>query len=66
MWGSLIEIVARIWHADSEIRDSSLLGESELDKQSRRFVAKLCGGAIFLILMAAIGWWWFSRQDTHL
>jgi len=60
MLGDLIELVARIWHADSEVRDRSLLGESEFDKRSRRSVAWLCGGTIALMVLAGIAWWWFS------
>jgi hypothetical protein len=58
----LIELVARIWLADSEIRDRSVLGDSELDRQSRRFVAWLCGGTIALLVLAGIAWWWFTRS----
>lgn len=61
MLGELIELIARIWHADSEIRDGSVLGESELEKRSRRSVAWLCGGAIILLIIAGLAWWWFSR-----
>ena len=56
MLGDLIELVARIWHADPEIRDRSLLGESELDKRSRRSVAWLCGGTIAFLVLAGIAW----------
>ena len=62
MLGDIIELVARIWRADSEIRDRSLLGESELDKRSRRFVAWLCGGTIVLLIVAGIAWWWFTKE----
>ena len=62
MLGNLIELVARIWHADSEIRDRSLLGESELDKRTRRSVAWLCGSAIVLLVLAGMAWWWFTKQ----
>ena len=61
MLGELIEFVARIWHADSQMRARSLLGESEFDKRSRRFVACLCGGTIALLILAGISWWWFTR-----
>jgi hypothetical protein len=61
MIGELIELVAHIWHADSEIRDRSLLGESELDRRSRRSVAWLCSGMIVLLVLAGIAWWWFTR-----
>lgn len=62
MLGELIELVARIWHADSEMRDRSLLGESEMDKKSRRFVAWLCGGTIALLVLAGVLWWWFTER----
>ena len=58
----LIELVARIWRADSEMRDRSLFGESEMEKRSRRSVAWLCGGTIALLVLAGIAWWWFAKQ----
>ncbi len=61
MLADLIELVADIWRADSEIRDRSLLGESEWDKRSRRSVAWLCGGTIALLVLAGMAWWWFTR-----
>jgi hypothetical protein len=54
----LIELIAHIWSADTQMRES-LLGESEGDKQSRRFVALICGGTILLLVCAVVGWWWF-------
>jgi hypothetical protein len=60
MFGHLIELIARIWKADSEIRDRSLLGESALDKQSHRSVTWICGGAIALAIIAAILWAWLA------
>ncbi len=61
MIGALIELRATIWRADTEMRDNSLLGESRLDKESRRFVAWLCGGAIILLLLlpACLTLWLF-------
>jgi len=56
------ELIARIWHADSEIRDRSVLGDSELERRSRRFVAWLCGGTIALLVLAGITWWWFTQR----
>jgi len=58
---SLIEIVAGIWQADTEIRDRSHFGESELERRARWFVAWLCGGFIVLIAVAGFFWWWFAR-----
>jgi hypothetical protein len=60
MLGDLIELVCRIWKADSEIRDRSLLGESEFDRQSRRSVARLCGGIILLLVIVGVLWWWLA------
>ena len=62
MLGHLIELIARIWEADSDIRDRSRFGESELDKQSRRTVAWICGGATALILIAWALWVWFGDE----
>lgn len=58
----LIEFVARIWIADSELRDQSTLGGGEFDRQGRRFVAKLCGGIILLLIVAGTALWWFTRK----
>ena len=57
----LIELVASIWDADSNVRDRSILGESELERKSRRSIACLCGGVIGLLLLAGVLWWWFTR-----
>jgi len=59
--GHLIELVADIWRADSQIRDRSILGESEMQRRSRRSVAWMCGGIIALLLVAGFLWWWFTR-----
>jgi hypothetical protein len=56
MLGQLIELIARIWEADSQIRDRSRLGESPMEKQSRRTTAWICGGAIILLIIAGILW----------
>jgi hypothetical protein len=58
----LIECVARVWHADSKIREDSLFGESELDRRSRRVVGFLCGGVILLLVAGGFIWWWFTRE----
>jgi hypothetical protein len=59
----LLELVAIIWEADSNLRDRSVLGESGLERESRRSVAWLCGGAIVLLLLAGFSWWWFTRKE---
>jgi len=58
----LIEFIARIWQADSKIRDDSLFGESELDKRTRRVVGFICGGLILLLLVGGFVWWCFTRE----
>jgi hypothetical protein len=60
--GQLIELVAQIWETDTEIRNRSVLGESELERRSRRFVAWLCGGTIAALVLAGFAWWWFTRK----
>ena len=48
----LIEFVARIWYTDSQMRDGSpMTSGSQFDRESRRFVAWLCGGIIGLLLI---------------
>jgi len=58
----LVELISDIWHADSQVRDRSILGESEADRRSRRSVALLCGGVILLLVLAGLVWWWLSRN----
>ena len=60
--GYLIEFVARIWDADTKIRDGSILGESKLERDSRRSVAWLCGGIIFVLTAIGFCWWWFTSH----
>ena len=60
--GYLIELVARIWDADTEMRDSSVFGESEMERDARRFIAWLCGGICFVLIVAGFSWWWFTRN----
>ena len=55
--GDLLQAIVRIWRTDSEMRDSSAMtAGSEFDKQSRRFVARICIGAIVLVLIVALLW----------
>jgi hypothetical protein len=61
--GYLIELIAEIWNADSQLRDqSAMTSGSEFDRRSRRFVARLCGGAIVLLLIAGFLLWWLTRS----
>jgi hypothetical protein len=54
MLGFIISMVEKIWETDTELRDQSLFGESRQDRQSRRFVAWICGGAIALLILLII------------
>ena len=63
-FAALIELIGNIWGADTELRNRSIAGESEFDRDSRRFVAKVCGGAIAVVILAAIAWWCLT-QGRH-
>jgi hypothetical protein len=60
MLAELIALVAALWKADSEIRENSILGESEMDRRSRRWVSILCGTLIALLVVAGLAWVWIS------
>jgi hypothetical protein len=55
----LIGFVLTVWSADSEIRNRTMLGESEAEKASRRFVAVSCSIAIGVLAVFALIAWWF-------
>lgn len=60
MIDALIELVIRIWHADATVRNESVLGESPMERKSRRTVAWRCGGALAILIVAG-GWWcWWA------
>ena len=59
---ALIELVVRVWHADSQMRDRSLFGEAEADRESRRSVARWCGGILLFLVLASVAWWWFNQK----
>lgn len=42
------------------MRESSTVGESEMDRRSRRWVAMICGGLIGILTAAAIAWAWLA------
>lgn len=61
MLGELIDLVMAVWNADAELRDHSLVGQSAMDRRSRRTVSIICGGLIGLLLLAmgivGVVWW---------
>ena len=60
----LIEFVAGVWRKDSDLRDNSVLGESEIEKQDRKGVAWVCGGTIVLLAVVGFGcWWWLQNKQ---
>lgn len=56
MLGELLEFVARIWNADFEARNQSIVGESEFEKRSRLQIALICGGVIALLALFGGAW----------
>jgi hypothetical protein len=58
MLAELIAFVAGLWKADSEMRDSSIVGESELDRHSRRWVSIICGTLLALLVIGGLAWAW--------
>jgi hypothetical protein len=53
--GSLMRLVRVIQDMDTKVRESSLVGESEMDRESRRLMAWICRGAIaFLLLLTVV------------
>jgi hypothetical protein len=51
MLGHLIEVIARLWHTDAEMRRRSLLGESETEKRIGRRFGVVCAGLITLLVI---------------
>ncbi len=61
MLAELTELIVRVWQADRQMRENSVVGESELDKQSRRLMAWLCGGLTVLLILAGVAWVLLTR-----
>ena len=59
IFDTIAELIRLIWQADSDMRDGSRVGQSALDRRSRKFVAWICGIAIVVILSASLLFWWF-------
>lgn len=56
MFEALVELVMTIWRKDTELRNGSLVGETELDRKSRKWVGWICGGLIVLLVIAGVLW----------
>ena len=65
--GSLIEMlvdfVASVWQADSDVRDNSVLGESAMERKDRRVVGWICGSVIVLLIVGGLIWWWRAGAE---
>jgi hypothetical protein len=54
----LVDVVASIWQADSDLRDNSVFGESPMERKDRKFVGWICGSVIVLLIVGGFIWWW--------
>ena len=57
MFLQLIELVARIWSADCDMRRRSLFGESEMEKRNGVRVGIFC---VCLIALILVFWVWIE------
>lgn len=62
MLEELLQLISTIHDKDRELREGSLLGQSELDRSAGRLVAWICGGLLLLTLAGAMGWWFVVGQ----
>ena len=58
MLGELIDLIDELRKAYGDFQDRSLMGQSEMDRRSRRLVNTICGMLIALILIG-VGVWGF-------
>jgi hypothetical protein len=52
----LVDLIEALRKSYGEFQDRSLMGQSEMDRQSRQLVNTVCGVLIALILLAAGIW----------
>ncbi len=58
------DFVIGIWRKDSDLRDSSVFGESEIEKKERKAVGWVCFGIFVLLVAVGIGcWWWIQNKQ---
>jgi hypothetical protein len=58
---ALGQIIIAIWKADEAVRGSSRVGESEMDRQSRRTLAWVCGSVLTLLILTSLAFKFFGR-----
>ena len=64
--GHIVEFGARIWQADTRIRDVSSLGESGIERSGLRTVAWICGTVITLLVVAMSFFAWRNLGEVPL
>lgn len=56
----LIDLIDGLRKSYEDFQDRSVMGQSEMDKQSRRLVRTVCGVLIAMLLLGSGVWWmWF-------
>lgn len=62
MLHELLQLISIVYDKDREMREGSLLGQSELDRSAGRYVAWICSGLLVLILAGALVWWFYFER----
>ena len=52
----LIELIARIWCADSELRNRSIFGESKMELDTRKLWTWIFTSGLALLVVARLIW----------
>ncbi len=52
----LIDLIVTIRSSDQAMREKSMVGESGMDREARRFANKLWHAAIGLIVLVPVAW----------
>jgi hypothetical protein len=57
----LTDLIDGLRKSYEDFQDRSVMGQSEMDRQSRRLVRMICVVLIALLLLGSGVWWWFFR-----
>lgn len=55
----LIDLIDAFRKGYEDFQDRSIMGQSEMDRQSRGLVRAVCGVLIAMLLLGSGVWWWF-------
>lgn len=55
----LIDLIDGLRKSYEDFQDRNVMGQSEMDRQSRRLVRTVCGVLIALLLLGSGVWWCF-------